>query len=155
MTYLSISSIKVSKTRHTKHHMTNIVGHVFSIFMWWQLWRCTIKKKILTTSFQNKRDSAHIPLTVWFAHCVTRKLFTIYLFRELWTMERSWYSHKSYGRKLDWFSQTKLLSFRYSNIELNKIFSRIFPRIGNKETGLEFCNSYLSSFLQSYELEQY
>ena len=54
----------------------------------------------------------------------------------LWTMERSWYSHKLYGQKPDWFSQRKLFSCRYSNIEFNKIFSRIFPRIGNKETGL-------------------
>ena len=53
-----------------------------------------------------------------------------------WTTEGSWYSHESYGMKPDWFSQSKFFSCRYLNIELNKSFSRIFPRIGNKETGL-------------------
>ena len=53
-----------------------------------------------------------------------------------WTMARSWYSHKLYCRKPDLFSQSKLFSCRYLNIELNKIFSRMLPRIGNKETGM-------------------
>ena len=64
-----------------------------------------------------------------------------------WLMERSWYWHESYGRKPEWFSQSKLFSCRYLNIQLKKTFSRIFPRIGNKETGLQFYNSCLSPFL--------
>ena len=46
------------------------------------------------------------------------------------------YSYESYRRKLDWFSRSRLFSCRYSNIELHKIFSKFFPRISNKETGL-------------------
>ena len=49
--------------------------------------------------------------------------------------------------KTEWFSQSKLFSCRYLNIQLKKTFSRIFPRIGNKETGLQFYNSCLSPFL--------
>ena len=33
------------------------------------------------------------------------------------------------------FHTKKLFFCKYSIIELNKIFSRIFPRIGNKEIG--------------------
>ena len=54
----------------------------------------------------------------------------------LWTMERSWYSHEPDSWKPDWSSQNELFSCRYSNTEFNKIFSRVFPRIDNKETGL-------------------
>ena len=55
-----------------------------------------------------------------------------YIFK---TIEISWFLHESDCRKPDWFSQKKLFFYKYSIIELNKIFSIIFPRIGNKEIG--------------------
>ena len=45
-------------------------------------------------------------------------------------------SHESYAWQPHWFSQSKLFSCRYSNIKLNKIILRFFPRIGNKKPSL-------------------
>ena len=51
------------------------------------------------------------------------------------TTERSWYSQESDGLNPDWL-ELRILSSRSLNIELNSNFSKIFPQIGKRETGL-------------------
>ena len=52
------------------------------------------------------------------------------------TIDRSWYSHESDGLNPDWFSLSKLFSWRNSNNELKISLSSILPKIGKSETGL-------------------
>ena len=53
-----------------------------------------------------------------------------------WTIESNWYSHESEGQKPDWLLERRQFSWRYSKIELNKIFSKTLPKTGRSETGL-------------------
>ena len=50
--------------------------------------------------------------------------------------ESEGYWQESEGLNPDWLGQSQLFSSRYSKIELKIILSKIFPRIGNRETGL-------------------
>ena len=62
-----------------------------------------------------------------------------------WTIERCWLSEESFDLKPDWLGLSKMFSSRKSIKELKKSLSKIFPKIGKKETGL-IC---LSPFLWS------
>ena len=53
-----------------------------------------------------------------------------------YTCDRSWYSQELDGLNPDWFSLSKLFSWRISNDEFKMRLSSILPKIGTSETGL-------------------
>ena len=69
----------------------------------------------------------------------------LHTFHELWR-EGGIHLNHMVGNQTDFHKGNYFLA-DIQTLNLIKIFSRIFPRIGNKETVLCFCKSCLSPFL--------